>query len=79
MSNTASEMNQIEVEKELKKKKTSVETQGDPESLGSVDFIRLKSLREKPQAPELRICIGYSWMKKQGRHRQQRGELGYYI
>lgn len=82
MSNTAPEMNQIGVEKELNKqtnKKTSMETQGDPESLGSVVFIRLKSLREKPQAPELIMCIGYSWMKKQGRHRQQRGELGYYI
>lgn len=51
MFNIAPGMNRTGAKKELKKKKrkTSMETQGYPESLGSVDFIRLKSLREKPQ------------------------------
>lgn len=30
-------------------------------------------------APELRICIGYNWTERQGRYRQLRGGLGYYI
>lgn len=51
MSNTAPGMNQTGVEKEFKKKKkkASMETRGYTKNLGSVDFVRLKSLREEPQ------------------------------